>query len=364
MESLAASIRQISEMQSCLAYGIESEANVDVQSKALSERFERATRKAKGALAAAETFLPFCSNEPRLKGSFKGLALIYTEVLYVLHAIVDRYENMLHIRQEYGSGVLEELNTYVYPYRRNVAGSIALILFAVHEALTTKLALPQFLPSARLAHLRMVNRVREVMREKSAELHESQRSSDISRSRMEKMMIKRIVRQKYLSWNAATSGQTEVIEYLEELADLAKLLVGVNEFRSGMLTRPPYKESLENLHSGDITVMQMHQSTDAPSSQGQAKTGKEELANTAPDIEEAVRSDLTRRRTPPRTETAPEKKRTREQDPGEGRGALEEDDVPISLQRVRTRRFEERRMSIHTSQRGRESETEREKKRN
>lgn len=108
VESLAACIRQISELEGCLAYGIESETNVDVHSKAVTERFSRAKGKAEGALAAAETFLPFCANEPRLKGSFKGLALVYAEILYVLHAIVDKMDNMLHLRQEYGSGVLEE----------------------------------------------------------------------------------------------------------------------------------------------------------------------------------------------------------------------------------------------------------------
>lgn len=34
----------------------------------------------------------------------------------------------------------------------------------------------------------------------------------------------------------------EIIEYLEELVDLAKLLVGVNAFRSGMLERPKFHE--------------------------------------------------------------------------------------------------------------------------
>ena len=46
------------------------------------------------------------------------------------------------------------------------------------------------------------------------------------------------VRQKYMSWNAASAAQAEIIEYLEELVDLSKLLVGANEFRSGLLTRP------------------------------------------------------------------------------------------------------------------------------
>ncbi|KAI9645618.1 hypothetical protein NHQ30_006360 [Ciborinia camelliae] len=254
VESLACSIRQITEMEACLAYGIETEINnVDVHSPVVVSRFSIAKGKAEAALTAAEAFLPFCANEPRLKGSFAPHALIYGEILYVLHAIVDRMENMLILRHEYGSGVLEELNAQVYPYRRNVAGSMTLILFAVHEALTTKLPLPQFLPSARLAHLRMVNRVREVVLSSSGHLKESSHE----RSDIEISMVKRFVRQKFLSWNAASAGQIEVIEYLEELVDLVKLLVGANEFRSGLLTRGSYREWADQIQRPDTVESEM-----------------------------------------------------------------------------------------------------------
>ncbi|TEY40781.1 hypothetical protein BOTCAL_0421g00090 [Botryotinia calthae] len=254
VESLACSIRQITEMEACLAYGIETEINnVNVHSPAVIARFSIAKGKAEAALAAAETFLPFCANEPRLKGSFAPHALIYSEILYVLHAIVDRMENMLILRHEYGSGVLEELNAQVYPYRRNVAGSITLILFATHEALTTKLPLPQFLPSARLAHLRMINRVREVVISSSGHVKESSHE----RSEIEVSMVKRFVRQKFLSWNAASAGQIEVIEYLEELIDLVKLLVGANEFRSGLLTRGSYREWVDKIQRPDTVESEM-----------------------------------------------------------------------------------------------------------
>jgi hypothetical protein len=110
------------------------------------------------------------------------------------------------------------------------------MLFAVHEALTTKLALPQFLPSARLANLRLINRVREVTREEVEGLstHGDGDGREAARQRA--------VQLKYISWNAVAAAQAEVVEYLEELIDLTKLLVGANEFRSGMLTRPTYLE--------------------------------------------------------------------------------------------------------------------------
>jgi hypothetical protein len=343
VESLAASIRQISEMEGCLAYGIETEVNVDVHSKAVSDRFSRAKCKAEGALGAAETFLPFCANEPRLKGSFKGLALVYAEILYVLHAIVDRMDNMLHLRQEYGSGVLEELNTQVYPYRRNVAGSITLVLFAVHEALTTKLPLPQFLPSARLAHLRMVNRVREVVLSKAPadiQAHEP------SRSEIEMTMVKRVVRQKFLSWNAASAGQIEVIEYLEELIDLTKLLVGANEFRSGMLTRPTYRDYVDRIDRSAVLLekQQQEQRTDGERD-SQKDDEQDELRDQMPEPEKEIRKlGLTIRRTTfSRKEEDLERKKSRqtEKEEFERQKQAEGEELPRSLQMVRSRRVEE-----------------------
>lgn len=342
VESLAASIRQISEMEGCLAYGIESEVNVDVHSKAVSERFDTAKGRAEGALEAAETFLPFCANEPRLKGSFKGLALVYAEILYVLHAIVDRMDNMLHLRQEYGSGVLEELNTQIYPYRRNVAGSITLVLFAVHEALTTKLPLPQFLPSARLAHLRMVNRVREVVLTKASV---DIRAPESTRSEIEMTMVKRIVRQKFLSWNAASAGQIEVIEYLEELIDLTKLLVGANEFRSGMLTRPTYRDYVDRVDRNAILLEKQQEDQPGGAQRDAQKYGEQdELRDQMPGPEQEIqRLGLTRRRTTfsKKGDGLEKKSRQTEDEEFERQKLAEEDELPRSLQRVRSRRVEE-----------------------
>ena len=335
VESLASSINHINEMESCLAHGIETGANIDVNSKEVSNRFTRAKGKAEGALCAAETFLPFCEHEPRLKGSFKGLALIYAEIIYVLHAIVDRMDNMIHLRQEYGSGVHEELNPQVYQYRRNVAGSITLILFAVHEALTTKLPLPQFLPSARLAHLRMVNRVREVVLTRGTT--DPNRTDENSRSEIEIMMVKRVLRHKFLSWNAASAGQIEVIEYLEELIDLVKLLVGASEFRSGMLTRPMHQEYVDRIDRGQGMVKpQPEANISSKESVGAVISKGKEIGN---------RSGLIRRITSfSRTEGAKQEKQ-QSQDSNQ----VEEEELPRSLQRVRSRRVEQMNLRLEKS---------------
>lgn len=122
------------------------------------------------------------------------------------------------------------------------------IMRAVEEALHTKKPLPQFLPSARIAHLRMVNRVRTILvgderpdaSGVNVELDEEEYSTyhkkDIDPSKRHKMLLRR-----YMGWSAVSSALEEVIEYLEELVDLTKLLVGYNEFRYGFLSRPLYE---------------------------------------------------------------------------------------------------------------------------
>lgn len=356
VESLAAAINKITEMEACLAHGIESGKNTDARSPELVERFERALSKAQGALAAAETFLQFSAHEPRLKGSFAGVALVYEEVLYVLHHIIERMDNMLHLRKEYG-GVLEEYNEEIYAYRRNLAGSITLILFAVHEALTTKLPLPQFLPSARLAHLRVVNKVRELVLENEPGLSGGAVISE--RSQLEISMVRRMVGHKFMSWNAASAGQIEVIEYLEELIDLTKLLVGANEFRSGLLTRPTYREYVTRIknHSQEngkdnLEVNRVRRST-VPGPfpvPNKLDSGQEqaEMADTVPE-ELAPGKSKTRRMSRLFGANGDEAGRGRKgSDPSIAEQVssklTDDNELPLSLQRVRSKRIEERKL--------------------
>ena len=182
---------------------------------------------------------------------------------------------MLTLRRSYGSGPLEEFNAQLYPYRRNVAGAVILTLFAVQSALATKMPLPQFMPSARLAHLRMVNKVREVVTEAAVEQGErvggwvgrseggakgekgggresagagtgtdaNASNSTPPKDSQERDPLRHLaVRRKYLAFNASSAAQAEIIEFLEELVELSKLLVGANEFRSGLFVRPALEE--------------------------------------------------------------------------------------------------------------------------
>lgn len=235
VEALTASIRYIGEMESCVGYGADSDMTLkDGFPADMNRRYHKASNQAKAALGHADTFLPFCASEPRFKGSFKPVAKVYEEMIFVLRQIVDKMDNMIQFRVSYGSGPLEELNPLIWRYRRNVIGAISLTIYAVQEALVTKYPLPQFIPSARLAHLRLVNKVREVVRQGA----EAAGGEDAVKSEA----IKRTLRRKYMSWNAASAALSEYIEYLEELVDLTKLLVGASEFRTGLLARPTLQE--------------------------------------------------------------------------------------------------------------------------
>lgn len=56
VESIAAALHQINEMETCIAAGIEEGVKIDVYAPENFLRFERASGKANGALSAAETF--------------------------------------------------------------------------------------------------------------------------------------------------------------------------------------------------------------------------------------------------------------------------------------------------------------------
>ncbi|KAL7922354.1 hypothetical protein ACQKWADRAFT_87084 [Trichoderma austrokoningii] len=249
VESLSACVHHIQGMQGAIAVGVDEPEFLDPRGLKQHRNFDQLREKAQASLAAAETFLPFCSSEPRLKGAFKKLAPIYTEIVYVLHQIIDRMDNVVQLRAAYGSSVLEVLNPQVYTYRRSMVASCTLMLFAVNEALSTWLPLPQFIPSARLAHLRLIHRVRKIITSQPSSVPVTPTVSHVSHSKSEgeyddlasERVARLITKHNFLSWNASTAGQMEIIEYLEELVELVKMLVGVNAFRSGMLEKPKYQ---------------------------------------------------------------------------------------------------------------------------
>lgn len=354
MESLSSAVRQVQTMHAAVWVGIDSPQVPNFRSHQLDYRFSHAREKAQTALAAAEMFLPFCRNEPRLKGSFKPLEPIYKEIIYVLHQIINRMDNVVDLRKAYGSSVLEDLHMEVYAYRRNVAASNTLILFSVQEALTDWLPLPQFLPSSRLAQARLVNHVRETLA--SADLaHQvspsfSNSGGDdiavVDQADLDEYTARIITERKFLSWNANAAGHMEIIEYLEELVDLTKLLVGVNAFRSGLLEKPKYKDYVQQTRAAEAELSRLASRRSRRTSKATAdgRGGSSTLARAA-----AVAASVQkfRRRT---QELKMRKQASATSNPQEVSGTqavtgasrreavdTEGDAIPMSLRRVRTR---------------------------
>lgn len=278
-------------METCVALGVDEKQIHMLKHPRFLKRFELAAKKANSALSAAEAFLDFSSHEPRVKGEWEPYRLVYKEILFVLRQIVERMENLLRLRIAFGSVVLEGFSTRVHAYRRNIAAAITLTLYAVQQSLTQKLPLPQFLPSARLAHLRMVVKVRQILHEESqyvattpkanlsrrgsaSDLHQgvqhigkdpdeisivaapTPHSASPSRLSSFKWPVsagsynprRRALKLKLLSWNASSAALGECVEYVEELVELVKILVGVNEFRTGLFHRPTLKDYLREAY--------------------------------------------------------------------------------------------------------------------
>lgn len=131
-----------------------------------------------------------------------------------------------------------------------------------------------------------------------------------------------------MSWNAASAAQAEIIEFLEELIELTKLLVGANEFRSGLLTRPMHDDSHsgQNVDGGmdvshDIAEVTLDAFDQSPARV--AGAGTRRRGATVSSSAEVEASGLTRRR---RGTTL------------SSRGGV--DEIPASLKRIQTRKLE------------------------
>ena len=159
IEMLSESIQHVQKMHAAMAVGLDSISKPNFRDPDIAKRFNYARSKAQEALALAETFLPMCSSEPRLKADFRPLKPIYREIIIVLRQIVEKMGNNFSLRKEYGSSILEDLHAQVRIHRRKVAACIEFNLYSVHQALVTRQPLPQFMPSSRAAQDRKSTRL-------------------------------------------------------------------------------------------------------------------------------------------------------------------------------------------------------------
>lgn len=214
-------LKNLQRVQEQLALGLNGESLSNSFIVRSETEYVQYSNKAKASLALAEAYLDVTRQEPRLKGSFKQIQAIYKEMFFVIHQILDRFDTIRFLRQQYGSAVLEDLSSHIYTYRREVYGSLISLMRAVEQALETKKPLPQFLPSARIAHLRVINAVRALLIgdvQLEGDLDEPEEPDYFNFKTKRKSVPEkahRMLRRQFMSWSATSSAVEEVIEYVE-----------------------------------------------------------------------------------------------------------------------------------------------------
>ncbi|KAG0022359.1 hypothetical protein BGZ80_000436 [Entomortierella chlamydospora] len=143
--------------------------------------------------------------EPKLKEEFP--VKLYRKIVKCCQNILDRMVSMRMAAQLLSPEVRELISGSLNICRRDLIGALLLYFSVLSSSLASKSPLPPYLPSARMARLRLIYRVREVIAARQRETGQDHYT--------------------YIYYYAFTSALEEVIEELELLAILIKPLVGV-----------------------------------------------------------------------------------------------------------------------------------------
>ncbi|KAF9903350.1 hypothetical protein EC991_003889 [Linnemannia zychae] len=149
--------------------------------------------------------LDLSASEPRLKEDFPGK--LYKQIVQCCQNILDRMVSMRMAAQLLSTEVRYLVTGPMNYYRRDMVGALLLYFSVLSSSLASKTALPPYLPSARMARLRVIYNVRQAIAAHQAETGEDHYT--------------------YIYYYAFSSALEEVIEELELLAILIKPLVGV-----------------------------------------------------------------------------------------------------------------------------------------
>ncbi|KAF9539743.1 hypothetical protein EC957_005074 [Mortierella hygrophila] len=149
--------------------------------------------------------LDLSASEPRLKGDFPRK--LYTRIVQCCQNILDRMVSMRMAAQLMSTEVRDLVTGPMNYYRRDMVGALLLYFSVLSSSLASKTALPPYLPSARMARMRVIHNVRQAIAARQAKTGEDHYT--------------------YIYYYAFSSALEEVIEELELLAILIKPLVGV-----------------------------------------------------------------------------------------------------------------------------------------
>ncbi|KAF8936948.1 hypothetical protein BGZ47_009242 [Haplosporangium gracile] len=176
--------------------------------------FQHVEQQLQTKLLKINQLLELSASEPRLKEQFP--MKLYKQIIQCCQNILDRMVSMRMAAQLISPEVRELVTGPMNYYRRDMVGALLLYFSVLSSSLASKSPLPPYLPSARVARLRVIYNVREAIAAHQAVTNEDHYT--------------------YIYYYAFSSALEEVIEELELLAILIKPIVGVTLVSSGNRT--------------------------------------------------------------------------------------------------------------------------------
>ncbi|KAG0313563.1 hypothetical protein BGZ99_008744 [Dissophora globulifera] len=161
-------------------------------------------------LLKTSELLGISASEPRLKGEFP--MKLYKQIIQCCQNILDRIISMRMAAQSISPEVLELVAGPLNDNRRDVVGALLLCFSILSSSLATKSPLPPYLPSARMARLRVIYNVRGLISAHQAITGQGHYT--------------------FIYYYAYSSALKEVIQELELLAVLIEPLVGLTAVTS------------------------------------------------------------------------------------------------------------------------------------
>ncbi|KAG0308215.1 hypothetical protein BGZ98_008638 [Dissophora globulifera] len=149
--------------------------------------------------------------EPRLKAEFPGK--LYEQIVKCCQNIQDRMVSMRTAAELLSPEVREIVTGPINAYRREMVGALLLNFSVLSSSLASKCPLPPYLPSARMARLRVLYNVRKAIAARQVETEKDHYT--------------------YIYYYAFSSALEELIEELELLAILIKPVVGITLISGG-----------------------------------------------------------------------------------------------------------------------------------
>ncbi|KAG0344500.1 hypothetical protein BG004_004437 [Podila humilis] len=175
------------------------------------QAFQHVENQLQTKLIKISRLLDLSAMEPRLKEKFP--IKLYAQIVQCCQNILDRMVSMRMAAQMLSPVVRDLVTGPMNYFRRDMMGALLLYFSVLSSSLASKTPLPPYLPSARMARLKVIYNVRIAIEEHQRRTSQNQYT--------------------YIYYYAFSSALEEVIEELELLAILIKPIVGVTLVSSG-----------------------------------------------------------------------------------------------------------------------------------